>query len=171
MTEHAVQVRDGVIRTARLTLRPWALEDAEAALAVYGQDDVARWLSPAMDRVRDVGSMRALLQAWTAQELPAPQGRWAVLLGDTDELVGGVAVLPLPPEGDDLEIGYQLAPQAWGRGIAKIMEACRAAGTPKPALRWESAGLWVEFKFDQPPAAETSVKTPAEIFEILRRSE
>jgi RimJ/RimL family protein N-acetyltransferase len=116
--EHAVQVHDGVIRTTRLTLRPWAVEDAEAALAVYGQDDVARWLSPAMDRVRDVGSMRALLQAWTAQALPAPQGRWAVLLGDTGELVGGVAVLPLPPEGDDLEIGYQLAPRVWGRGIA-----------------------------------------------------
>jgi RimJ/RimL family protein N-acetyltransferase len=116
--EHAVQVRDGVIRSDRLTLRPWEVEDADAALAVYGQDDVARWLSPAMDRVRDVASMRALLQEWTAAQLPPPQGRWAVLLSDTGELVGGVAVLPLPPEGDDLEIGYQLAPHAWGLGIA-----------------------------------------------------
>jgi len=116
--DHSVQVRDGVIRTGRLTLRPWTLEDAEAALAVYGQVDVARWLSPAMDRVRDVASMRALLQAWSVADLPSPQGRWAVLLSDTGELVGGVAVLPLPPEGDDLEIGYQLTPQAWGLGIA-----------------------------------------------------
>ena len=118
MPDHSVQVRDGVIRTGRLTLRPWTLEDAEAALAVYGQVDVARWLSPAMDRVRDVASMRALLQAWSVADLPSPQGRWAVLLSDTGELVGGVAVLPLPPEGDDLEIGYQLTPQAWGLGIA-----------------------------------------------------
>ena len=27
-------------------------------------------------------------------------------------------MLPLPPEGDDLEVGWQLAPQAWGQGYA-----------------------------------------------------
>jgi len=118
MPEHAVLLGDGVIRTARLTLRPWVEADAEAALAVYGQEAVARWLSPAMEPVRDVGSMRALLEQWAGEDLPSPEGRWAVLLSDYADLVGGVAVLPLPPEGDDLEIGYQLAPHAWGRGIA-----------------------------------------------------
>ena len=41
-----------VIRTSRLRLRPWTVQDAEAALAVYGSDDVARWLSPAVDGSR-----------------------------------------------------------------------------------------------------------------------
>ena len=109
---------DGLIRTARLTLRPWSVDNAEAALVVYGAQDVARWLSPAMDRVPDVASMRTLLQSWTSEDLALPQGRWAVELSETGELVGGVAVLPLPPEGEDLEIGWQLAPHAWGRGIA-----------------------------------------------------
>ena len=27
-------------------------------------------------------------------------------------------MLPLPPEGDDLEIGWQLAPEVWGQGYA-----------------------------------------------------
>jgi RimJ/RimL family protein N-acetyltransferase len=27
-------------------------------------------------------------------------------------------ILPLPPKGDDLELGYRLAPWAWGRGLA-----------------------------------------------------
>jgi len=116
--EPVARVQDGTIRTARLTLRPWSVDDAEAALAVYGQEDVARWLSPEMRPVRDVASMRVLLERWSDQYLPGPQGRWAVVLSDTGELVGGVAVLPLPPEGDDLEVGWQLAPQAWGRGIA-----------------------------------------------------
>jgi RimJ/RimL family protein N-acetyltransferase len=31
---------------------------------------------------------------------------------------GSGQILPLPPEGDDLELGYQLAPWAWGRGFA-----------------------------------------------------
>ncbi len=40
-------------------VRPWTVDDAEAALAVYGTEDVARWLSPAMDRVTDVDRMRS----------------------------------------------------------------------------------------------------------------
>jgi RimJ/RimL family protein N-acetyltransferase len=116
--EHGVTTADGVIRSERLRLRPWSLDDAEAALAVYGADDVARWLSPAMDRVPDAGAMRALLEEWGAEDLSAPQGRWAVERADTSELVGGVAVLPLPPEGEDLEVAWQLAPGAWGNGYA-----------------------------------------------------
>ena len=31
------------------------------------------------------------------------------------------------------------------RGIERILEACRAARTPAPKLRYEPSGLWVEF--------------------------
>jgi RimJ/RimL family protein N-acetyltransferase len=108
------------ITSPRLALRPWSPDDAEAALEVYGVDDVARWLSPAMERVPDVASMRALIEEWVAEvaRVEPPQGRWAVELADTGELVGGIALLPLPPDGEDLEIAWQLAPGAWGRGLA-----------------------------------------------------
>jgi RimJ/RimL family protein N-acetyltransferase len=115
---HQVTVEGETITTPRLRLRPWSVDDAEAALAVYGHDDVARWLSPAMDRVPDAVAMRELLEGWIAQELEVPQGRWAIELAPSDELVGGVAVLPLPPDGEDLEVAWQLAPHAWGQGIA-----------------------------------------------------
>ena len=62
--------------------------------------------------------MRDQLLRWVDEELPSPQGRWAVELAGSGELVGGVGVLPLPPEGDDLEVVWQLAPQAWGNGYA-----------------------------------------------------
>jgi RimJ/RimL family protein N-acetyltransferase len=113
-----------VIRTPRLALRPWTVEDAEAALTVYGADDVARWLSPAMGRVTDVAGMTELVESWSREERAVPEGRWAVELSDTGRVVGGVAVLPLPPDGEDLEIAWQLAPEAWGRGLAT--EAGRA---------------------------------------------
>ena len=116
--EHVVTVEDGLIRSPRLTLRPWNVEDAEAALAVYGTEEVARWLSPAMDRVSDADAMRALIERWSGEDLAPPQGRWAIVHTGSEELVGGVAVLPLPPEGDDLEVAWQLAPHAWGRGYA-----------------------------------------------------
>jgi len=43
--------------------------------------------------------------------------------------------------------------EAWGRGIERIMEACRAAGSPLPRLRYESTGLWVEFALPSLPGA------------------
>jgi RimJ/RimL family protein N-acetyltransferase len=94
------------ISTARLVLRSWHIDDAAAALQIYGQQDVARWLSPAMDRVADVESMRELLQHWIDEDSTAvpPSGRWALL--------------PLPPGDDDLEIGWQLRPDVWGQGFA-----------------------------------------------------
>ena len=116
--EHALAAAEGVVRSPRLTLRPWQVEDAEAALAVYGADDVARWLSPAMDRVPDADAMRALIERWHGEDLELPQGRWAVTVTETGDVVGGVAVLPLPPHGEDLEVAWQLAPHAWGHGYA-----------------------------------------------------
>ena len=116
--EHRVTVEGGRIRSPRLTLRPWTVEDAEAALVVYGVDEVARWLSPAMERVADVDRMRSLIESWVGEDLEPPQGRWAIVVTGTGELVGGVAVLPLPPQGEDLEVAWQLAPHAWGQGYA-----------------------------------------------------
>ena len=68
--------------------------------------------------------------------------------------------------------------EAWGRGIQRIFDACREAGTPKPRIEYQPGDLWVEFPF--PPeylvvipaeggelaggktSVKTSVKTPVE---------
>jgi RimJ/RimL family protein N-acetyltransferase len=106
------------IRTPRLLLRPWADQDAAAALSVFGDEQVARWLAPAIDQVPDVGSMRALMARWAQQRVAPPSGRWAVEVAESGEVIGALALLPLPPDELDLEIGWQLAPGAWGKGYA-----------------------------------------------------
>ncbi|MFC9083338.1 GNAT family N-acetyltransferase [Streptomyces sp. NPDC057062] len=108
------------IRTDRLVLRPWSHQDAADAFAVYGNGEVARWLTPHMTEVPDETAMAAVLQQWIRERsaLEAPAGRWAIELAHSGELIGGAAVLPLPPDGVDLEIGWQLAPAYWGRGLA-----------------------------------------------------
>ncbi len=115
-----------LLRTDRLLVREWADADAEAALAVYGEPDVARWLTPEMDRVPDVPAMRALLADWRREQpgFVPPEGRWAVERVEDGVLVGSLGIRALPPQRDDLELTWQLAPQAWGAGYA--VEAGRA---------------------------------------------
>ncbi len=105
--------------TERLALRPWDTGDAEAALGVYGDNEVARWLAPAMDKVQDLAAMRLVLQQWVAEDsrMTAPAGRWAIEHLQDGRLIGGATLLPLPPD-DEFEIGWQLHPGAWGHGYA-----------------------------------------------------
>jgi len=37
--------------------------------------------------------------------------------------------------------------EAWGRGIQRAFEACRATGTPQPRVHVEPGELWFEFPF------------------------
>jgi RimJ/RimL family protein N-acetyltransferase len=105
--------------TERLTLRPWTLDDAGVALGAYGDAEVARWLTPAMDRVPDEAAMRLVLQQWVAEDarMITPAGRWAVERREDGRLIGGATLLPLAPD-DEYEIGWQLHPDAWGHGYA-----------------------------------------------------
>jgi [ribosomal protein S5]-alanine N-acetyltransferase len=104
------------IETERLLLRPWRDTDASEALAIYGDQEVTRWLTPAMAWVPDAETMREVLQEWQEKDV-APVSHWAVVRRDTDQLIGGVALLRLAP-WEDLEVGWQLARADWGHGYA-----------------------------------------------------
>jgi RimJ/RimL family protein N-acetyltransferase len=103
----------------RLVLRGWEAGDAPVALGAYGDEQVARWLSPAMDRVRDTDAMRLLLEQWVAEDarLLVPAGHWAIERREDGQVVGGASLLPLPPD-EEFEIGWALHPRAWGYGYA-----------------------------------------------------
>ena len=143
--------------TDRLLLRPWRLDDAKSALGVYGTPDVARWLSPAMDNVPDEAAMRLVLQQWIAEDsrrIP-PAGRWAIERKDDARVVGGAVLLPLPPDNVDLEMGWELHPDAWGNGYAA--EAGRAIA------RWAFAEGLDEIMAVARPANSRAVATARRI--------
>ncbi len=37
--------------------------------------------------------------------------------------------------------------EAWGRGVQRIMEACREAGAPAPLIESQGGDIWIEFPF------------------------
>jgi [ribosomal protein S5]-alanine N-acetyltransferase len=114
-----------LLRTARLLVRDWSVNDAEAALKIYGHDDVSRWLYE-LDRIPDTTAMRVVLQGWASEQndMVPGTGRWALALLEGGVLVGGITLLPMPVPEADVEITYQLAPEYWGRGY--ITEVARA---------------------------------------------
>ena len=109
-----------LLRTDRLIIRDWADDDASAALAIYGNPEVARWLTPALEQVDDEPAMRELLRAWGAETADGEGGlgHWAVVLADAGVVVGGVSLHLLPVGEQDVEIGYQISPEHWGNGYA-----------------------------------------------------
>ncbi|TQM02167.1 GNAT family N-acetyltransferase [Pseudonocardia kunmingensis] len=117
---------DYPLTTVRLQVRPWTVDDAEGALATYGTVDVTGWLTPAVDHIADRAAMRAVLHAWVEAQpnLQPPCGRWAIERRADASVVGGLAIRLLPPYEEDLEISFQLRPDAWGNGYAA--EAARA---------------------------------------------
>jgi ATP-dependent DNA helicase RecG len=46
--------------------------------------------------------------------------------------------------------------EAWGRGIERILVACREAGFPEPVIEYEASGLWVNFPFSEAIVSRTS---------------
>jgi RimJ/RimL family protein N-acetyltransferase len=106
------------IQTRRLLLRPWLPDDGHGAFQIYSAPEVARWLCPALPPIVDENDMRRVLEAWRAESdaTGLPLGRWAITERQSGQVIGGVALLPLPPGCADLEIGWQLAPGRWGHG-------------------------------------------------------
>jgi ATP-dependent DNA helicase RecG len=78
------------------------------------------------------------LMIWNPGELPP---HWTV-----KKLLGKHASVPFNPDVAGVFFRAGLI-ESWGRGIERILEACREAGTPEPEMRYEPSGLWVEFRF------------------------
>jgi RimJ/RimL family protein N-acetyltransferase len=113
--------------TARLIARDWTEADLEAAFAIYGNDEVTRWLGPQPRRpVPSLEVMRRVLDQRIARGRDQPDyGLWAVELRATGQVAGAVLLAPVPGAGSAVEIGWHLNPDYWGAGYAT--EAGRGA--------------------------------------------
>ena len=117
------------LSTQRLLLRPWTADDAKAALAIYSDARVMRYLGSAAAAggappVPDLQAMRQRMQKWfeTPLEQKGLPGRLAIVEKETDLPIGTVILKHLPDGAgvptQDVEVGWHLRPDRWGRGYA-----------------------------------------------------
>jgi RimJ/RimL family protein N-acetyltransferase len=110
--------------TERLLIRPYREDDATGLHDVFGSPEVMKWTpSPPSKDVAETAQRLVRTMAFTAKQPPG-LGLWALELREKGEFLGQVGLFPVEGKGPDVEVAYELAPRAWGRGYAT--EAARA---------------------------------------------
>jgi RimJ/RimL family protein N-acetyltransferase len=114
---------DVIAETDRLVLRPWRLDEADRFFDMHRRMEVARWIGgrPMADRTDAEPLIQHMLDRLAAD----PRfGAWAIVERATGVPAGTVLLKQLPDGGGEIEIGWHLHPDSWGRGLAT--EAARA---------------------------------------------
>jgi RimJ/RimL family protein N-acetyltransferase len=108
------------ILTPRLRLRPLREDDLEGLRDIYTDPRVGEWIGPHSD-----ADVLDTLRFQIAHQAEHGWSLWAVEERETGRLLGDCGLQPLECKGPEVELGYDLHPDTWGRGIAT--EAARAS--------------------------------------------
>jgi len=101
-------------RTDRLILSPRVIGELDACIAVNSDPEVMRYLGAVWPPERQ----RAHLSEQIAADFGEGLGYWSLYeRAAPGQMLGWVLLTPLPGT-DDIQIGYRLRRDAWGRGLA-----------------------------------------------------
>ncbi len=106
-----------VARTERVVIRPWRPDEADRFYDMHRRPEVAKWIGgrPMPDRREAL----ALIEQYTERLAADPRfGAWAVIERSSRIPAGTVLLKPLPDGDGEIEIGWHLHPDSWGRGLA-----------------------------------------------------
>ncbi|WP_436492267.1 GNAT family N-acetyltransferase [Actinokineospora sp. HUAS TT18] len=106
------------IRTRRLVLRPYTMDDLDALHAIRSREDVTKYLYWEPQTREET---EKALSGWLASTSLDNEGdvlRLAVTLADTGELIGDVLLIWTSEQHQGGEIGYIFHPDHGGKGYA-----------------------------------------------------
>jgi RimJ/RimL family protein N-acetyltransferase len=108
----------GVVETERLLLVPWSDDYLDEFARICGDAEVMRYISRGGPLSReDVGEILGRTRSMWEKDGFAP---WAAVEKRTGRWVGRIGLILLAdwPGEDKWEVGYELAREFWGRGLA-----------------------------------------------------
>ena len=113
-----------VLHTKRLTLRPFALDDAQAMFENWAQNpnvtEYLRWTPH-----QSIDDSLNAVQTWVENYKKDDYYQWGIEIDGV--LIGSVGAVSVTSEDESCEFGYCMAQEYWGRGI--MPEACEAIFT------------------------------------------
>lgn len=111
------------LETARLILRPFVKEDAQAMYRNWASDpEVTKFLS--WPPYKSVDTAHEILGIWTKQYSEKTFYQWAIELKEIGEPIGSISVVNHDDRVDMVEIGFCIGKPWWGQGI--VTEAFQA---------------------------------------------
>ncbi len=114
------------VETERLLVRPFVPADATALFAVYGDPEVMRFIPGGP--LADLDTVTAALETYAREQERRGFTFWALVERETGLVVGDIGFGVFEPSGE-IELGWTLARDRWGRGYAtEAASACLAAG-------------------------------------------
>lgn len=108
-----------VVQTEHLTVRPWRLDEADRLFDVLSRMDVVRGFGTAAQPMKTRDEAVALIERWTERYgTDSALGSWAIIERGRNVPAGSVLLKPAPDGDGEIEIGWNLHPDSWGRGLA-----------------------------------------------------
>jgi len=102
-----------MLETDRLILRPLDKKDVAAIFAMRSDAEVMRFIREPQNRDESANWVKLVSSRWKSDHI----GFCAVVEKQTGRLIGWCGLWRLE-ETDELEIGYAIARDAWGKGFA-----------------------------------------------------
>ncbi|WP_421380827.1 GNAT family N-acetyltransferase [Bacillus salacetis] len=104
-----------VLQTERLMLREISPEDSQAIYENFSDDRVTEYYD--LETFTDISQADALILKLNSGFKSHNQIRWAITLKPTDTLIGTCGFHAIEKEHFKIEVGYELNPAYWGKGI------------------------------------------------------